>query len=102
MADGDGATAPAGHSFDFAELAGDRRRSEIVVEEHIARGVRYPVGRRQVEPDAPGRRPRIEKDKATGAQFLDDRSHCQPISGKFAAHMVVDADIAVEAAEPPE
>ena len=102
MADPDGAATAQGHGFQALELAGDRGPvAPFVVEEDVALGVGHAGVPGHGGADAGRRGDRIEEQQAAAPERAHDGSHAPGRSGEAAAHMVVDADEAVEALQTP-
>ena len=101
MADRDGdAVAPRNLGYAI-ELGADRRARALVIEEHVAAERRDAGLVREPQPDRARAGAGIEEQQAAPGQFGDHQAHARLVLGEPAAHVVVDADEALEPAEVP-
>ena len=101
MADGHRETGMGGDHLDLPQALAHGRGQGLVVEEDVAAGMGHAKALGHPGDDGFLRRPGIEEHQPLGAELAHHRRHALGIAGEFAAHMVADADIAVETAERP-
>ena len=101
MTNCDRITVALGKDFPLAQLLVYRLDRRHVIKKNIALGKRHVIGERDGGPDCAARSPRIQKQQPTTFELTHHNVHALRIRREFTAHMVVDADIAGKAVEPP-
>ena len=101
MGDGHRRPPAPGQVLQFAQPGFHRRHLVDVVEEDVALGERHAELAGQGRSYRPSGGPRIQEQQPPRLQFTHHQGHPRPVGGELAAHVVVDADVRIEAAESP-
>jgi hypothetical protein len=99
MADRHHEALPARHGLGLGQLAAHRVERVLVVEEDMAHDGRHAELVRELVADRLRRGARIEEHQAARLDLAQRRLHAGAVRREATAHVVVDADIAVETVE---